>query len=337
MIPAAIAAGVLPAAWAAAPAPRPADELARLAADLPPGVEIVFALHNAAAARSTTAGRATAALLDELGVLRETRGAWRGLAETLGWSPGRAFDELLGRRVTFVGRGLRDGRPAQWAVIGGVSRTAEQRLRSRLRPVPRDIVAGRTVLSVEDGAFELVLMPDAGGDTGESATFVLAPAGSSSLLAELIPRASETLGRGSPRGTTEPRAMLVVRGPTVGSEDAFLAVTAASGGAGRGEAVHVRLLASAPGVPAPLPIAIAEGPPQAAQRSHAPPARAARGDTGPASRDRLARWLEDNWSVRVPATLGWIESVAWETRAVEAGRIDGELTIRLLDDIAAGR
>lgn len=330
-------AGLLPSA-ADAQAPRPSEELARLDAVMPTGVEIVFAVHDAAAARSTAAGRAAATLLEELGALDETRGAWHGLAQTLGWSPRQAFDELLGRRVTFVGRGMRAGRPAEWAVIGVVSEAAALRLRSRLRPVPRGIVSGRTVLSVEDGAFELVLAADRGGDADASTTFVLAPAESATLLAELIPfvRASP-IGEAAARGSNEPRAVLVVRGPAMGSEGSFIAVTAVLSRADRAAGVQVRLLASTPGGPEPPTIGSGDTPPQASRPAHATPARVTRRTLGAATRDTLGRWLEDTWSVRIPATLGRIDALAWEARAVEADRIEVDLTIRLLDDAAAIR
>src|SRR5262245_1101471 len=123
--------GLTTAPAAARQAASPLDELNRLEGSLPANVQAVVTVRHAAAVRHTSAGAAFQSMLLESGRLAETERAWRALAGTLNWTPEQAFDELLGRHVTFVAGGLDPGTQG-WALIGGVSRSAEERLRLAL-------------------------------------------------------------------------------------------------------------------------------------------------------------------------------------------------------------
>jgi hypothetical protein len=104
---------------------------------------------------------------------------------------GRAFDELLGRRVVFAQQAAKDpAATSPWVVISLVSNETEVMLRNRLNPAPRGVEQGITVLALEDGRFWLAT---AAGK--HSATVMLAPASAPQLFEDML----ATLGRGIER------------------------------------------------------------------------------------------------------------------------------------------
>jgi hypothetical protein len=166
------------------------DRLLRIA---PRDIDAVIVVNSAARQRASSGGRALHALLMEADALPETRAAWGELSRVLDWPEERAFDELLGRRITLVMRGLESPTP-QWAVLSEVSAATERRLRERLRPAPRMNIAGLLTHSIENGRYNLVVGPSqaggdarprAPGDTG--ALILLGPGGDNRLLSELAP------------------------------------------------------------------------------------------------------------------------------------------------------
>lgn len=244
---------------AVAQAPSPLAELNRLEGSLPANIQALVTVRHARAVRRTPAVEALRHLLSESGRLAETERAWRSLAATLNWTPEQAFDELLGRHVTFVAGGLNPGAEG-WALVGGVSRATEERMRLALRPAPRAVVRGLTVLAVEDGAFELTIRNRPVGEVlagddgaGEGSTFMLAPAGSGHLLEEIIPLlgAGERDGNGSRlmASSGRPTAFALVRSPLADGAGAarFLAMTAAVEPGSEG--FHVRLMLGRAGGP----------------------------------------------------------------------------------------
>lgn len=155
---------------------------------LPASVDAIVAINNAARQRSSPAGRALSEMVTSMSEWRETIGAWETLSKTLEWSPSRTFDELLGKRISLVVRGVSAPAP-EWAVVTAVSDETQIRLRSRLRAAPRGAVAGLSVLSIEDGSFQLLVAPcpEAGARGERSTVVLLAPRSSEALLDELAP------------------------------------------------------------------------------------------------------------------------------------------------------
>lgn len=169
-----------------------ADPIADPIAELLPEADIVLALEGLTALREHHAGKAVARALRAGSLFTATERAWSELAATLDLENDAALDALLGRRAMLaIKRTANDPKTAEstadtlrWALVAEVSRETEDRLRRRLRPVPRAMLAGRALLTLERGTYELTSLrpePDA-----THAMIVLAPAGSRNWLAEVV-------------------------------------------------------------------------------------------------------------------------------------------------------
>jgi len=62
-------------------------------------------------------------LIPRFGGMTETISAWQELSRTLDWTPERTFDELLGRRVSLVMKGLKAEQGPDWALLSEVRGT----------------------------------------------------------------------------------------------------------------------------------------------------------------------------------------------------------------------
>jgi hypothetical protein len=175
----------------------------RLLSGLPENFEAAVVISNAARQRQSSAGRSLAALLAESEAFPETRQAWRGLSAVFDWPAERAFDELLGRKVTIVARGLSGSQP-QWALITEVSTETERMLCARLKAAPRGTMAGMGVLALEDGKYELVIGRAAAAASAEAegrestAAVLLGPGGDNPLMEELAPSLLTRSGLAAP-------------------------------------------------------------------------------------------------------------------------------------------
>ena len=157
---------------------RPApDTLAGLPAD----VDVVVACRSLSNLRTTAAASFVIETL-AADALDPVRDGWDELARAIGLSPVQAFDAILGERVVLAVRRDGDSLP-DWTIQAYVDTKTETLLRDRLKVVPRTIVAGQTLYSVERGALELSVVRVA-GRTGK-ARVVLAPSGSP-LFAEIL-------------------------------------------------------------------------------------------------------------------------------------------------------
>lgn len=222
----------------AQPVPCPVEQSSRVMSLLPPDVEAVVTVTDAARQRSSPAGRALLALTEDSGRLAETLRAWREFSRVLGWDAPSAFDELLGRRVTLVMRGVGADRVAEWAVLSEISPEAERRLYRSLRPAPRGIVNGLPVLAVENGRYELIVSRTPVADARvprAPATMLIAPSTSSRLFDDLAPLVASSFPRSAPADVfvlvRRPGEPLYTGGP---AQVASAALTAALDADGRG-------------------------------------------------------------------------------------------------------
>ncbi|TVQ33680.1 MAG: hypothetical protein EA376_01490 [Phycisphaeraceae bacterium] len=172
---------------------------------LPDDVDLFVIVQNAGSHRTSEAGPALAALMQAIFSEGDTFKMWSTLAAQLGVSEEEAFDSLLGRRVAVAVRGMWTDEP-RWALLSEVDRTTERRLRRRLPVAPRQIVAGRTVHSVEKGRYELIVER-----AGDCNVILVAPADGASLFDDIAP----TLDRGQRRPLSDTEAFRELRAQRV--------------------------------------------------------------------------------------------------------------------------
>ncbi|MEO0715778.1 MAG: hypothetical protein AAFY58_02175 [Planctomycetota bacterium] len=175
-----------------------------------PAANIVVALDSLTTLRQHRAGQTVARALREGALFAATERAWSELAATLDLENEAALDALLGRHAMLAIDHARDAATNdasdtfRWALISEVTRDTEDRLRRQLRPVPRAMLAGRALLTLERGAYELTSLRPEPGAT--HATIVLAPAGSRDWLATVV----EALDAAKPT-VEEPGLRVIVR------------------------------------------------------------------------------------------------------------------------------
>jgi len=164
------------------------DQLATAPAD----ADLVVQFQDLGALARSPSGRALRAALADAGLFADSLGRWGALADHLGLGVEEALDELLGRRVTFVVRGLGErapdgsGKPPDWAVVTSISRRGEQLVRERLRPAPRAKIAGQPLLAAEHGRFLLTLVERLDDRARPTTELILCPDESEPLLEELV-------------------------------------------------------------------------------------------------------------------------------------------------------
>lgn len=160
-------------------APGPAKDLYAEVARAPGDANVVLALDGGAAIRDTPAGRTARLILQGTLGLDQTGRSWMKLAAQLDLTPEEAFDRLLGTRLVFVERFGPRGE-ASWAMRSSIDRATDDLLRARLKPAPRKIEKGLTILSIEHGAFWLAAI-----STGDRADILLGPSDAPGLFDEM--------------------------------------------------------------------------------------------------------------------------------------------------------
>ncbi|MFM9959058.1 MAG: hypothetical protein ACKVZJ_13415 [Phycisphaerales bacterium] len=156
---------------------------------VPDDVAFFFAVDDSAELRRGPIGGFARALIDGVAGFTQTFTAWDRLAKDLDWKPDEAFDALLGRRVVFAARSdpaaPGAGRLGPWVLMSEVSSATARRLTERLRPMPRELVAGTPVLSVEGGRFQLGLARR-GADDDDGFLLMLAESSGAALLEQSL-------------------------------------------------------------------------------------------------------------------------------------------------------
>ncbi len=177
----------------APPPAHPADAIGRVVTD----TELVVVIEDPRSVLGSAPGRSVLTVLQALGQTAPFEAPWQDLAQTLGIDAAEQPARLLGRRLVLTMRDLDERR--RWALRTDVDAATAQRIKARLDASPRELVAGHLVLSIEQGAYQLVQLPAQDGDAG--ATLVLAPAGGDGLLRETI--RAHTTQRGRRLGETD--------------------------------------------------------------------------------------------------------------------------------------
>lgn len=203
---AAVMTSLAPVVHAVAPAVE--DDLLSMVSRLPGHIGQLVAVENLAKHRSTPTGLCIERFVDEIGLLERSGPAWRELSSAIGFEPGRAYDELLGERAVLMlsnnaGKtgAVVDSELGGFALISRISPSMDWRLRRVLKPSPRKLSGGLSILSLENGAFELTTAPVNGEAGADKTIMILATRTDPALFESLLPLAS---GRGVdlPLGTS---------------------------------------------------------------------------------------------------------------------------------------
>jgi hypothetical protein len=169
------------------PAHAATDPL-RLAARAPTDLDALVIVRSGAdlmdLLRRSPAGRELAGRL----LTEQTQRSWRALSARLGWSERETADRLFGGLCLLGVYNAGEQEPG-WAFVAEVSAETSARLRANLDAFPRQVIAGHPVLSIEDGAYVLVLRPPGrGADPHRSHRLLIAPTagGGERRLASLV-------------------------------------------------------------------------------------------------------------------------------------------------------
>lgn len=148
-------------------------------------------------------GRAVIEAFDRSAVFVGTRRAWSSLAQTLGYTEDEAARALLGGRVVVAWSGLHEGgtlgavlaADSRWVMIAEIDADTARAARSRLGAVPRRVVGGRTVYSIDSGRVGMAVI-----DRGATASVVLAPNAAGTLFDGVLARVSGEIPGGAGLG-----------------------------------------------------------------------------------------------------------------------------------------
>jgi hypothetical protein len=135
-----------------------------IVAALPHDAQVVVAASELGRQRATPAGKAFEAFLTGATDWSRTAGAWAELSKLLEMQPDAAAAALLGGTAVVVG--LDAGKPLDQgplALVSEISPETRRLLNHRLDVVPRSVVAGVPVLSLEGGRFELAAVTPRAG------------------------------------------------------------------------------------------------------------------------------------------------------------------------------
>jgi len=140
-------------------------------------------------------GRLVRTLAAATGMLEHTARAWRGLASFYGTDPDGVIGAFLSGRVALAidwdeGVDPRDtgelvkAADSRWVLAAEVSARARDTLAAKLRPVPRRIVRGVPLYSIEKGRFSLVMHTPEGADN--AALVLIAPMHAETMLETVL-------------------------------------------------------------------------------------------------------------------------------------------------------
>lgn len=177
----------------------------------PEDLALVAVLERPGVLLQSDDGRVASAVLASTGVFSATMDAWAALGRFLDADTDELISLFFSERVAVAvdtGAGFPqdpgafinelDGR---WTLVAQVNDDDVDRIGELLNPVPRRIVAGVPLYSIERGRFTLALVPTRPGTT----QVVMAPKGAAATAERLI-RAFKGLNQADPDRTTRPDA-----------------------------------------------------------------------------------------------------------------------------------
>lgn len=156
---------------------------------MPADIDIAAMVENPARHLLSESGQASRSFLGSLGLMNKTKRAWSTLGELLESDADDAVETLMSGRVVLLVDSLfeNSGNPlslmstadTNWVVMAEVDDAAFAKLRKKLKPVPREIVAGVPVYGIEQGRYALVMI---NGHDGGLGRVMLSPKGGRALL-----------------------------------------------------------------------------------------------------------------------------------------------------------
>ena len=160
----------------------------------PSAIELAIVMDDPATMLLSEDGAMSRGTLSALGLMPNTRRAWRALSDTLGLTSDDAIRTLLSGRVSLFLDWNDDARSAdaapfpamlaqldtRWVVSARIPTDTLDTLSRRLKPVPRDIVDGVLIYAIEQGRFSLAILPPE--TPGAQARLLLAPKSASRTL-----------------------------------------------------------------------------------------------------------------------------------------------------------
>ncbi len=179
---------------------------------MPADIDIAAMVENPAQQLLSESGQASRSFLRSLGVMSKTRQAWASLGELFGSDADGAVKALMSGRVVLLVDSLFENSDnplalmstadTNWVVMAEVDDDAFVNLRKKLKPVPREIVAGVPVYGIEQGRYALVMI---NGQEGGLGRVMLSPKGGRALLERTL----ETIVYQLKQSRVEP----IVKGP----------------------------------------------------------------------------------------------------------------------------
>ena len=155
-----------------------------------PNADLVVVLDSGSEQRRSDAGRAFTGILTDFGLGQNDGSfthAWSQLASMFGVDNGRAFDELLGRRMILVSQDTTVTGLGSWAIATVVPKDLGIEVIKKLDAKGRDTVVGQTVYAIEGGAYRVSLLKPRSSKTPDTnRLLVFSPKDSSDLFSKLL-------------------------------------------------------------------------------------------------------------------------------------------------------
>ncbi|MBO6513684.1 MAG: hypothetical protein JJ974_06955 [Phycisphaerales bacterium] len=155
----------------------------------PADIDLVAVVDDPSEQLMSGAGRASRNMLGQIGMFSKTRRAWGALGELFETDADGVVDALMSGRVVLLVDGLIDdtsnplslmyAADTNWVVMGELDAGIFDQLRKKLKPVPREIVAGIPIYGIESGRYSMVMLK---GSEDQKPRVMLSPKSGRALL-----------------------------------------------------------------------------------------------------------------------------------------------------------